>query len=311
MTRPPDDAEERALEAAEGPQDSVQAMHGPHMDIMNEAGLVGTDPLPAEGRTDRTLGSDRPTTAVLMREKAEPRDGFEPAPFWAYLTYGLLLMWGGFYLGTASGPLTDAVRVFGVELPWFDSRTFDRNDLSTAAGGKGGAGGPPAADPDPQTVDELKKVGAQVYVNVCQACHQPSGLGNPGQNIPPLSGSEWVVGGEASPARLSRILLYGLNGPVTVAGRQYNGQMPAQGGALKDYQIAGVLTYIRNSWANAADPGPPAITAATLKAARAKEANRSTSGSASMTEAQLKALPLTHSDTAAAERKDATPPVKK
>ena len=77
---------------------------------------------------------------------------------------------------------------------------------------------------------------------------------------------------QASAARQSRIVLYGLSGPVHVKGRTYNGVMPNQGNVMKDYEIAGVLTYVRNSWSNAADKGkPPAITAATVRAARARK----------------------------------------
>ena len=51
------------------------------MDVMNEQGLVGADPLPSPGRP----ASDLPTSSVLMREKAEPKDGFEPTPVWTYV----------------------------------------------------------------------------------------------------------------------------------------------------------------------------------------------------------------------------------
>ena len=54
------------------------------------------------------------------------------------------------------------------------------------------------------------RIGEQKYQTICAACHSPDGQGRPGQNIPPLDGSEWVAGDQASPARLSRILLYGL-----------------------------------------------------------------------------------------------------
>ena len=98
-------------------------------------------------------------------------------------------------------------------------------------------------------------------------------------------------------------MLYGLNGAVTVGGRTYNGQMPAQGGVLKDYQIAGVLTYVRNTFGNAADAKDAAMTTAVVKAARAKEANRSTTSAASMTEAELKALPAAYSELGPIEKK--------
>jgi hypothetical protein len=64
-----------------------------------------------------------------------------------------------------------------------------------------------------------------------------------------------------------------------VKGRTYNGVMPNQGNVLKDYEIASVLTYVRNSWGNKMDVGkPPAITASVVRAARVKEGTRKTNG---------------------------------
>lgn len=284
-----------------GGQDSVQAMHQRHMSAMNNPAIVGVDPLPG-GEGD--AGSDRPTSSILMREKAEPKDGFEPVPFLVYVVYGCLLLWGGYYFGTTSGPMTDSFTVLGLEVPWFASNVHDRDDLAPE-------GRAVVAEPNPRTLDDYKSVGAQVYMTVCQACHQPTGLGNPAQGIPPLAGSEWVAGAEASPARLSRIVLYGLSGKITVAGKEFNGQMPAQGSALKDYQIAAALTFVRNSFGNKGDEKEPAITAAVVKAARAKEPGRATNGSATMTEAALKAIAVTESDMAPPEKKDGPAPEKK
>src|SRR5262249_53594543 len=106
-------------------------------------------------------------------------------------------------------------------------------------------------------------------------------------------------------ARLSRIVLYGLHQPITVKGRQYPGaQMPPQGAALKDFEIAGVLTYVRNSWTNKADTQDtqPAITAAVVKAARDKVGKRDM-----MTPAELLKIPLDYADLPSAQ----APPPKK
>lgn len=260
---------------------------------------------PALTQADPEPESARLTSAILMREKAEPKDGYEPVPFLVYVVFGALLLWGGFYFAATSGPMTESVTVAGIELPWFSSQTFDRDGLTPQ-----GAVAKSAEEPNPQSLEDYKSVGATVYAAVCQACHQPNGQGNPSQGIPPLAGSEWVVGGEASPARLARIVLYGLSGPITVAGRTYNGQMPAQGGSLKDYQIAGVLTYVRNSFGNKGDEKEPAITTAIVRAARAKEPGRSTTGTAPMTEAALKAIPLNYTDGESASGA-APPPEKK
>ncbi len=93
---------------------------------------------------------------------------------------------------------------------------------------------------------------------VCGACHGQNGEGGP--IAPPLAGSEWVKGPVSN---LIRIQLRGLQGPITVAGKEYN--MPAGMAALSyqtDEQIAGVLTYVRNSFGNKAPAVKPAEVAA-------------------------------------------------
>jgi mono/diheme cytochrome c family protein len=161
----------------------------------------------------------------------------------------------------------------------FSATHYDGTPVGSAAAGR-------VAETAPQTPDEVLKAGARIYANVCQACHQPHGNGGSGN--PPLNGSEWVAGDKASAARLSRILLYGLNGPITVKGTAYNGQMPSHGGALKDWQIAAVLTYVRNSWDNKAEP----VTVADVATARGQEGKRPTNNTASMTQEQLEAIPI-------------------
>ena len=103
-------------------------------------------------------------------------------------------------------------------------------------------------------------LGKRQYDAVCAACHQATGLGVEGV-YPPLAASEWVTG---SPDRVIRILLHGLKGPVTVSGKQYGAAaMPAFGRVAgggynwNDDRIAAVLTYIRQTWGNAAEPITP------------------------------------------------------
>ena len=86
--------------------------------------------------------------------------------------------------------------------------------------------------------------GKRVYETACQLCHQPSGLGTPGQ-FPPLDGSEWVVG---SIDRLIRIPHNGLAGPIKVKGEQWNAAMPNMGAALTDQDMARLLTFVRSAW---------------------------------------------------------------
>lgn len=81
----------------------------------------------------------------------------------------------------------------------------------------------------------------------CGACHQPNGMGTPG-TFPPLANSEWVL--EKDPARVVRIILDGLTGPIQVSGTAYNSQMPGWRAQLTEEEIAQVATYIRKAWGN-------------------------------------------------------------
>ena len=112
--------------------------------------------------------------------------------------------------------------------------------------------------------------GKVVYDALCLNCHQPTGLGLPGI-YPPLAASDWVNG---DPATLAKIIIHGLNGPIKVNGTDFKQvapiPMPPMG--LNDQQIADVLTYVRSNFGNKA----PAVTADTIKAVRAANAERST-----------------------------------
>lgn len=86
------------------------------------------------------------------------------------------------------------------------------------------------------TKEELMAVGEQVYMGYCAACHQPTGLGLPGV-FPAMKGSA-LVQGDLKPH--IDILLNGRPGTA----------MQAFGKQLSIKQIAGVITYKRNSWGN-------------------------------------------------------------
>jgi mono/diheme cytochrome c family protein len=196
----------------------------------------------------------------IMREHDDPRDGFEPVPPWMSIVFGGLLFWGGFYMSQYSGD--------------FRGDVHDGNWAASAAGG------PDAKD---------RPVDGKFVYNNCVTCHQANGQGNPAGGVPPLAGSEWVTG---NPARLARVVLHGLQGPVTVKGEYWKGaaQMPPWAAQLKDPQIAAVLTYIRSNkeWGNDA----PAVTLEHVAAAR--EATRGRARP--WTEAELLAIPDAHSD---------------
>jgi cbb3-type cytochrome c oxidase subunit III len=133
-----------------------------------------------------------------------------------------------------------------------------------------------AATPTARTTVAQGPDGKTIYSTTCAACHQATGEGVEG-TYPPLANSEWVNGDEA---KVVRIVLHGLTGPVEVAGETYAGMMPPWGGVLKDPDIAAVLTYVRSSWGNKAAP----ITTAKVAAIRAA----TTSRAAPWTAAELK-----------------------
>jgi mono/diheme cytochrome c family protein len=165
---------------------------------------------------------------AVKREKADLPAGSDNAPTWAIFMAFLAAIFAGGQLGTTAGGYSlDNVAAYG---PILDPRPKTTDDAS-------------ALDP----FQLAMKKGATTYA-LCGGCHQGSGMGVPGQ-FPPLVGSEIVLEGTE---QLTRIVLHGLVGPVTVKGVGYNtpGGMPGQGAVLSDSDVANVITYIRNTWGN-------------------------------------------------------------
>lgn len=109
------------------------------------------------------------------------------------------------------------------------------------------------------------QLGKSVFLANCATCHQANGLGVPGA-FPPLAGSEWAQGNEE---RIIRIVLHGLQGPITVEGKEFNNVMAPLGAVLKDEQIANVLSYVRSEWGNTA----PEVQPETVAKVRAETAS--------------------------------------
>jgi mono/diheme cytochrome c family protein len=95
--------------------------------------------------------------------------------------------------------------------------------------------------------------GNQLYIKHCLQCHQNDGKGVRGM-FPPLAGNDKIKGPATD---IIKIVLFGLEGPITVNERDYNQPMPPQA-YLTDKQIADILSYIRNSWGNQAPDVIPA-----------------------------------------------------
>jgi glucose/arabinose dehydrogenase/cytochrome c553 len=96
------------------------------------------------------------------------------------------------------------------------------------------------------TGDRLE--GSILFETYCANCHQQNGQGD-NNRFPPIAGSEFVTGDKT---RLINIILNGLQGPVTVNGKTFNGLMPAHKDILDDHAIASIATYIRSRFGNKA-----------------------------------------------------------
>lgn len=121
---------------------------------------------------------------------------------------------------------------------------------------------------DQPAVATQQAPGQAVYGRTCVTCHQANGRGMP-NTFPPLAGSEFVNGDKA---RLAKLVLNGLTGPVTVAGQRFNGVMPPWKTQLNDADMAAVLTYVRSGFGNRAGP----VAEADVRAQRAATARRNT-----------------------------------
>jgi len=93
--------------------------------------------------------------------------------------------------------------------------------------------------------DELMAKGEAAFLANCAACHQPNGQGLAGA-FPPLAGSDFLKGDRKA---VMSAALFGLSGPITVNGVEYNGVMPSMGHLPND-ELAAALTYVFNSWGN-------------------------------------------------------------
>jgi len=135
----------------------------------------------------------------------------------------------------------------------------------------------------PSAAPETGPTGATIFQR-CAVCHQANGQGLAG-SFPPLAGSEWA--NAKDPAVPIRVVLHGLTGPITVAGKHVASTMPPYGTnqPLDDSAVAAVLTYVRSSWGNAAS----AVTPAEVASQRAATASRTTPWTARELEPLLRA----------------------
>lgn len=155
----------------------------------------------------------------------------------------------------ASGPMKDVIENSTSKMPDADLKA-----MAVYLKERGAAGSPapvPVPANDPQMV-----VGQAIFTDTCSACHAPDGSGVE-RLFPRLAGNAAVKQDDA--ASLVHIILTGARATGTEA-RPTAPAMPSLGFRLNDSQIAAVVTYIRNSWGNAA----PRVDADTVKMLRGR-----------------------------------------
>lgn len=144
----------------------------------------------------------------------------------------------------ASGPMAEAVT-------HSTSKMTDEDVSAIATYLKDSGEGDPAHKPEPVVVsDNAMRAGAAIYKDSCSACHRDTGAGEV-HLFPRLAGSALVQSDD--PTTLVRVVLQGTRAAST-KDRPTAPAMPAFDWRLNDAQAAAVLTYIRNSWGNAAAP---------------------------------------------------------
>jgi mono/diheme cytochrome c family protein len=96
--------------------------------------------------------------------------------------------------------------------------------------------------------DPMMRVGEAIYRDSCAACHTAEGTGI-AQLFSALKSNPAVQSDDTT--NLIRIVLQGAQSVATDL-VPTAAAMPAHGWKLSDEQVAAVITYIRNSWGNAA-----------------------------------------------------------
>ncbi|HET8754056.1 MAG TPA: cytochrome c [Salinimicrobium sp.] len=101
---------------------------------------------------------------------------------------------------------------------------------------------------EPGSIEASVASGAKIFNNLCATCHMASGEGVPNA-FPPLNKSNWLT--EKRKAAIHAVK-YGLTGPITVNGKEFNSVMAPMG--LNDQEVADVLNYVFQAWDNNVSP---------------------------------------------------------
>jgi mono/diheme cytochrome c family protein len=206
--------------------------------------------------------------AACAREKRIVDNGIEPVSLWAFVACGVVLLIAGGILGGGGN-----LFAYGT--------TFREGYVRAAA--------PGAKDTGPVPKEALAAYmakGSKIYSAKCNGCHGSDAKGN-GSTFPSLVGSKWVTG---ETEILAMIILNGLEGPVS-NGTTY-GVMPPQGIGMTPEDLAGIMTYVRNSFGNATgDVVTVDMAKAAIEISAARKNAGKSSTSAEITAEHVKALP--------------------
>ncbi|MDA3914747.1 cytochrome c, partial [Oleiagrimonas sp.] len=166
-----------------------------------------------------------------------------------------LLKTGRSSRGTAYGPMADVVQG---SLQYLDDkdlyaiadylRSLPRRP-SRSKPDDSASGGPLSQE----EVEALLAAGKRIFHRRCSACHQDHGQGVP-HVYPKLAGNSVVM--SPNPVNCVRVVMLGGFEPTTrTYPRPYS--MPPFMQQLSDRQVAAVVSYIRQSWGNAAEAVSP------------------------------------------------------
>ncbi len=104
---------------------------------------------------------------------------------------------------------------------------------------------PPVPDNKPTAPVASALDGAKLFDRHCSACHGKDGKGV-SEQVPPLAGNPYLF----KDSRYTiAVLLHGLQGPIAIKGRTYEGVMPGFP-HLSGPEIAAAANYIVNAWGN-------------------------------------------------------------
>ncbi len=165
-------------------------------------------------------------SSAAAREQQLRENGLEPVSIWIFIAVSLVAIVAGSVLFSSNN-------LFGYDKFVKSGYVQDDEVSSEVLVPKG----------DVESVYMVK--GAGIYKQ-CMGCHQPDGKGN--ASYPPLAGSEYVID---SPVSVLMAVINGVDGPITVAGKNYSGQMAKQiNKSTSNLELASLAYFLQNSFGN-------------------------------------------------------------